>query len=139
MPTPEQITSVAGLLLDTPFAHQGRLPGVGLDCAGVAIAVCQALGYPVVDRTDYGRTPHQGALEAQIAAQPFLERHPAAEARPGDFLLIRFGAEPQHIAILTSAGTLIHAYETVGKVVEQRYGAMWQKHTVAAWRFREGC
>ena len=34
---------VARTYIDTPFQHMGRLPGVGLDCAGVLVCVAREL------------------------------------------------------------------------------------------------
>lgn len=131
----DDIVSAARQLIDTPFVHQGRLPGIGLDCAGLAIATATALGLPVADRTDYGRNPSGGLLEAALDAQPCLRRILSAP-QPGDILLMRFAGDPQHLAILAGA-TMIHAWSTVGKVCEHDFDAAWQRRVVRVYRFIE--
>jgi cell wall-associated NlpC family hydrolase len=53
----------------------------------------------------------------------------------GDVLLLRFDRDPQHLAILTGDGTIIHALQSVGKVVEHRLSPDWRARLVAAWEF----
>lgn len=133
--TADDIIAAARQCIGTPFRHQGRLPGVGLDCAGVAVHVACSLGYQVADVPAYGRTPSSGQLEAQLAAQPYLERLPNIAARqPGDLLLMRFAADPQHLAIC-AGDTIIHAYEAVGMCCEHRLSSMWRARIVRLYRF----
>jgi cell wall-associated NlpC family hydrolase len=47
--TAAEIIAAARACLGTPFRHQGRLPGIGLDCAGVALHVAQAVGCGTLD------------------------------------------------------------------------------------------
>lgn len=130
------VVTVARTLLDTPFQHQGRLPGVALDCVGLVVAVATVLGYTVVDRSDYGRAPLNGELETALDSQPCLQRIDLADMAPGDVLLARFKKRPQHVAIYTGAG-IIHAYGAVGKVVEHDIDAAWRSRIVRAYRFVE--
>lgn len=128
------IVAAARELIDTPFRHQGRAPGVGLDCAGVFVLVCRAFGLPVEDEPAYGRNPYKGLLEKCVARQPFMTKVPKDEAREGDILLMRFDGEPQHIAI-HAGETMIHSYEHVGRVVEHRISSMWRARIVHVYRF----
>lgn len=59
----EQIAARALGFVGTPFRHQGRLPGVGLDCLGVVVFACGACSD---DRRDYGRLPDARALRAAL-------------------------------------------------------------------------
>lgn len=122
--------------LGTPFRHQGRIPGVALDCAGLIIAVAQRLGIAHSDVDGYGRRPHMGLLEATLDSQPALVRVADGERFPGDILLMRFAADPQHLAI-HAGDTIIHSWASPGKVCEHRLDAIWQSRIVAAYRFRE--
>ena len=40
--TSADIIAIARACLGTPFRHQGRIPGVALDCAGLVVAVAAA-------------------------------------------------------------------------------------------------
>ena len=43
--------------IGTPFHHQGRAIGIGLDCIGLIVVALTAAGFSVRDRSDYGRRP----------------------------------------------------------------------------------
>lgn len=136
MTTAEQIVDIARACMDTPFRHQGRIPGVGLDCAGLCIVALRGAGVEVRDVRGYGRVPVDGRLKQAIDAQPGLVSIPVAEAGAGDVVLIRIGVEPSHVGILTGGGYIIHAYERIGRVVEHRLDNALGLHVVAAWRAR---
>jgi cell wall-associated NlpC family hydrolase len=96
----DDILNAARQCLGTPFRHQGRIVGIGLDCAGVAIHVAQQCGLGSVDVAGYSRTPSCGQLEASLDVQPCLDRVMLNERQPGDLLLMRFfqrSAAPGHL------------------------------------------
>lgn len=130
--TPADIIAIARACLGTPFRHQGRIPGVALDCAGLVVAVAAALGADYLDQEGYGRLPVDNRLTEALDAQPCLER--VATRLPGDVLLLRFGGEPQHLSIHAGT-TLIHAWEAVGRVCEHGLDARWLSRVVQAYRF----
>lgn len=134
--TEADVIQLARAQLGTPFKHQGRVPGLALDCAGLFVVVASALGLQVLDEQGYGRNPWHGLLEQCIARQPFLREVPKGEMRSGDVLLMRFTGEPQHIAIHAGA-TVIHAYESVGRVVEHRLADVWRARVVRVYRFED--
>lgn len=131
---PELIITTARQALRTPFKHQGRVAGLGLDCAGLLVYVCQTLGLPVQDEQGYGRNPWNGLLEQAIERQPFLRRVERQHLQPADVLLLRFSQAPQHVAIATENG-MIHAYEHSGSVVEHRLAAVWRARITHVYRF----
>ena len=117
----------------TPFHHQGRLPGVGLDCAGVIVCATKACGYDVMDVLGYGRIPSQGMLEQAVLDH--CDKITLPEVQTGDILLFRFLREPQHLAMFDD-GMLIHAYSTVGRVVENCFDDYWRSRLVGCYRLR---
>jgi len=127
------ILTVARSCIDTPFKHQGRIPGLALDCAGLLIAVAQYLGVEYIDIDGYSRNPSNGLLEMALDLQPCLER--VAVKQTGDVLLMRFGGDPQHLAILDGE-TIIHAYSVVGKVCRHQLTEQWARRIVRVYRFR---
>ena len=122
--------------LGTPFHHQGRCKGVGVDCAGLVIAVAKALGLSDFDTQDYTPVPDGQRLEC--LCHTHLQHLPLEQLAPGDVLLFRFDQQPQHLAIaadhLQSGLSLIHAYLPARKVVEVRLDARWRQRLVAAFR-----
>lgn len=135
--TADELIAAARACLGTPFAHQGRLPGQALDCAGLLVHVARTAGCPVIDRAGYGRDPSGDALGQALAAQPFLVRvAPPDQPAAGDLLLLRFSGAPQHLALHCGA-TIVHAWEAVGAVCEHAFSVGWQRRVVAVWRFRD--
>ena len=127
------LIAAARACLATPFHHQGRQPGVGLDCAGLLIVALRAVGIEALDLPAYGRRPHGGELETMLDAQPYLLRLPLNSMRDGDVLLMRFFRDPQHLA-LYAGGTILHAYEAAGQVVEHRMDSRWAQRIVRVYR-----
>lgn len=73
-------------------------------------------------------------MEAALDAQPCLEI--VTDKQPGDILLMRFTAEPQHVAIYTADDTIIHSYEAVKKVCEHSLNSQWAARIVKIYRFK---
>jgi cell wall-associated NlpC family hydrolase len=132
--TADDIITAARGALDTPFAHQGRIAGLALDCAGLIVHVVRSLGIPYTDVAAYGRSPHQGLLQATLDSNDCIEH--VTDRQAGDILLMRFASEPQHLAICAGE-TMIHSYLAVGKVCEHRLSSMWAARIVAVYRFKE--
>lgn len=117
----------------TPYRHQGRLAGVGLDCVGPLILAARHFGLqaPEFDVTGYTAQP-DGSL------QPILEAHldpvPRELLRPGDVVLNGFRLEPpRHIAIIVGQAygqwVMLHANGLTGKVQRERlpYGRRYYR------------
>lgn len=132
------VTAAAMTALGTPFRHQGRVSGLGMDCAGLYVHVCQQLGLPHQDAQGYPRNPYDGQLEAQLDAQPCLHRIPLDEMAEGDLLCLRISRAPQHIALhageIDGHPYIIHASEEHGGVVHHRLDSLWHARVVRAYR-----
>lgn len=139
MTTGTDVLAEARRWLGTAFAHQGRLLGVAVDCAGVATETARALGLETCDACDYGRQPDGSTLKALCDAH--MDPVAPSAVQPGDVLLMRLARDPQHLAIVSAveAGrptALIHAYQEVGKVVEHGMDERWRRRIVRAYRIR---
>lgn len=136
-----EIVEAALELLETPFKHQGRAPGRGIDCVGVYIHVCQVLGIESIDTTGYARDPYDGTLERELDRQPGLYRIAPAEAREGDLLAMRISRAPQHIAIhagfISGQPYIIHSSEEAGEVCRHRVDSTWRHRILMAYRFKD--
>lgn len=106
--------------LRTPYHHNARLIGVGVDCARFPIEVYVRVG--VIPPYDPGFYPPQWGLhrDAEIYIDQVLlfgaEVETAEEAGPGGFMAWRFGRTYSHGAILLEGTTVIHA--VIGRGVE---------------------
>ena len=134
--TPDDIIIAARSALGIPFQHQGRTSS-GMDCVGLLLYVADRLGIEYTDVSGYSRRPSGGLIESTFDAHVesgTLLRIDPDRMQSGDFLMMRFGRDPQHLAIFTGS-TIVHAYETVGKVAEHRLDEAWERRIVRVYRF----
>lgn len=135
--TRDDIVSAAVAAIGTPFRHQGRVVGKGLDCAGLLYHVARSNGIEAIDAGGYPRSPN-GELETTLAANVeagVIYPVPVDNMQAGDMVLMSFESAPRHLGIIGHGGTLIHAYAAVRKVCEHRIDAQWQRRIIKAWRF----
>lgn len=111
--------------MGTPFRLQGRTPGEGLDCVGVAAAAFAIAAVPC----GYALRGGDPAAVAAAVERAGLVR--AAGMRPGDLLLLRPGARQLHLAVLVPGG-FVHADAGLGRVVETPGVPRWP--LIGAWR-----
>jgi len=133
MTTRQQIVDEARTWLGTPFHHQGRLKGVGADCAGVVDGVARAFGFSGNIPANYGRQPDRNIMKRVL--DEHMDPIPVAEATIADVLWFAFDGDPQHVGIVTDIG-ILHSYAQVGKCVEHSLDDTWRDRIRGAWRFR---
>lgn len=137
--TPDAIISAARLVIGTPFRHQGRISGRGLDCAGLLIHVAREVGVEPQDQSGYARLPSDGQIEAALenhVSLGILCRVKVSEVQAGDLVLMRFEGEnaARHLGI-SAGNTLIHAWAVAKKVCEHDFDATWRRRVTRAYRF----
>lgn len=123
--------------INTPFHHQGRVKGVGVDCAGFIICLCKELNIDVYDVQGYNRIPTQGIFLNTVENQ--LIKIDIKEVKAGDIMIFHFGAEAQHIALVSEVDdkiSIIHAYSQIKKVVEHDLDELWTKRLCGCYRFK---
>jgi len=130
-----EIVGYARECINTPFRHQGRVCGTALDCAGVVVHCATRLGIEHADMQGYGRLPFKDQLQAFLNSQPNLMLVPVSEMAAGDVILMKIKAAPGHLGIYAGNGYMIHAYDDVGRTVEQRIDEAWLKKITAVYRF----
>ena len=137
--TRQQIITIARSYLGTPFHHQGRLKGVGVDCVGLVVCVMRELGIEVKDSFDYNGKPDSVLLRDKLR-EHFNEIAPH-EAKLADILLFTIGKNPQHLGFVSSVGgsnDIIHTHMGVKAVVETHIGS-WARQVVSAFEIPEVC
>lgn len=134
----DEIISAAREQLDVPFLHQGR-SRQGLDCIGLLLTIADKFKVPYTDVEGYNRLPQGKLLEetfnAHVASGQLIKLLPH-ERQKGDFLMMRFKGQPQHLAVFTGS-TIIHSYASVGKVCEHILDSTWEKRIVNVYRLAE--
>lgn len=126
------LVSAARTWIGTPFSHQGRTKGHGVDCIGIAVGAAIEAGYEVDDRVNYGHHP-TGELVQELKRQCY--QVPRCEMQANDLMLFRFGRAPLHVAIC-AGDTMIHAYQPAGGVVEHNIDEKWMRRLVSVWRIK---
>ena len=142
--TRDDIIAAARAQIGTKWVHQGRTPGVELDCLGLVICVARSLGFlaPDFDVNGYTRVP-DGRLAPGLAQH--LVQIPKSLMKPGDVVAVAFDADPQHVGIVVpyrhGGLAMVHAASRTGKVEEtrlmfsnaMRFTGAYQFPGVAAW------
>jgi NlpC/P60 family putative phage cell wall peptidase len=135
--TRQDVVTKAREFLGTPFRHQARLKGVGIDCVGLMLCTAHELGMFHYENAVYGRQPQNGMLVRIL--RTILDEVPIDDLQIADVMVFWIRPEskaPQHIAIRTDYG-MIHTYADVGKVVETTFGKKWRRRLCHVFRFRE--
>jgi len=137
--TREQIAAEARTWVGTPFRHQARLKGVGVDCAGVVEHVGKTLGVvPNVKIMPYKMSPNSKAMRAELCK--FLDQITFSQVELGDVLWFRIDVEGQHLGVVTGMEPMqmVHAFgrEKVMKCIEQRVEGFWKQRLVGCFRYR---
>lgn len=130
--TRADIVREAKTWIGTPFKHQGRIKGVGVDCAGVVIGIAHALAISDFNYTHYSHVP-DGVTLRRLLEEHLIPKFMSA-LQPGDIVLMCFDAQPQHVGILSEDG-IIHAYAQVRRCCEHRLDAVWRSRMVSGYAY----
>lgn len=123
---------VARTWLGTPYHHQGRVKGVGVDCVGLLIGVAHELKLSDFDLQGYAARPEGDSLRALCANH--MREITQVDLRAGDVLLFKFDAHPCHLGLLTAPDVVIHAYLPRRKVIEHRLDDAWWRVLASQYR-----
>lgn len=140
-----KLLTIARSWLGTPFQHQGRLKGVGVDCIGLVIEVYREaglltrLGFPEGwNYTGYGRQANKNTVQDFLARYLVRALPPYPAGSVGVFPLGH--ALPSHTALLFQDGhalSMLHAYNSPGtrrfRVQEHAVRGLWRQRLWAAY------
>lgn len=131
----KKIIEKAREYLGTPFIHQARCKGVGVDCIGLIVGVGKELNLFDYDHVVYPRYS-DGILLMEHMRNVFVEI-PIEDRQPGDVVIYwvnRNTKHPQHVGIITDMG-ILHTYDRVKKVVETHSHKNWEEKIVFAFQW----
>lgn len=140
----QQVVDVVRTWLYTKWQHQAALKGVATDCIGLISGVARELGLPEAyawsaDPRYVGYGPRPIPELLLEAADKYMDRISTTSAGLGDVLLMKMEGEPRHFAFVSGMGqpmSIIHAYVTAGRVVENDVDATWRARIIRAYRLR---
>ena len=131
---------IARRYIGTPYHHQARLEGHGVDCVGLVLCVGREIGAvdPALEITGYSRIPDGVALMRYL--RELLDEVPQSDMQPGDVVCVAFDKWPQHVGVVgdyVHGGlSMIHADMVRGKVLETRLMFSPAMRFVSAFRWR---
>jgi hypothetical protein len=130
----QEIITYARSLLGTKFHHQGRLPGVGLDCVGVLVAIARKFELTFHDLDGYSRRPDGETLLRELDL--CLTRICPCDVKPGDILTFWDGekGKARHACLATDRG-MLHSVIRSRKVVEHIMSEYWQTRLMVCYKF----
>ena len=126
------IAEIAKGYVGTRFRHQGRTPGVGLDCAGILVCALRSIGLPVNDPRSYRKVPPRSLLRDTLTQHGFSE----AQGRPrADDVLVFWMRDKRleiHCGIACGSSRFVHVED--GRDVEVARIDGWQHRLAAIYR-----
>lgn len=124
-PRADEIVAAVRACVGTRFRPQGRLPGVGLDCAGLALVAAQAARFSIEAPRNYClRSSNLVALIGKALRDARCTRLPAGEQQAGDLLWLETAPGLPHLAVVTGVHA-VHAHLGVGRVIEAPLDPKW--------------
>ncbi len=136
-------------LVKTPYQHQGRLPGVAIDCIGVIICTMKLSGCNMMGFEEYAYGPvPTGHFEKNL--DKYFDRVWWKADKPafgfqrflksGDILAMTWRERAMHcgiVAVGAHGWNVIHAYSAAKEVVEHRIDEDWADRVVGVYRVRD--
>lgn len=124
--------------IGVPFFHAGRSV-YGLDCVGLLVLAAKDAGVDVPDETSYSPFINADYLKSRID-MVCRELTLGEEPQVGDLVLFRVSRSPQHMALISDLKpmTIIHSFQTIGRVIEHELDAHWNKRVAGYYRLTVG-
>lgn len=112
------VVATAHAWLRTPWHHEARILGAGVDCAQLLVACYCDTGivpHPMIDH--YPPDWHLHRDRPRFMEHLLRYCLPVNTPEPGDVVMFQYGRHAAHGGIHIGAGTLIHAWRDEGRVV----------------------
>jgi murein DD-endopeptidase / murein LD-carboxypeptidase len=125
----QQIAARAKSQIGVPFRLYAALPGVALDCAGLA-AYAAGIG----EQTGYRlRGDFEGRIGEALQHAGLVRKAAKTSIETGDIILVQTAPQQQHLMIFDN-GIFIHAHAGLGRVAAMPAPSPWP--IIAIWRHR---
>ena len=140
----EQIAERAWSFVGTPWIHQGRRKGVGVDCIGMVIGAVKEVDDFGYDHTSYSMDPNWPLLKSQMemyagCVSSTEEGATPAELKlvmePGDILVFNLFGQPRHVGMFVGDNTFLHSFATLGEVAPFQLNGKWLRRMFAVYRY----
>lgn len=144
-----EIVAEARSWVGTPYIHQQRLKGAGVDCVGLILGVGRALDLidPALDAQfwarfgGYTRTPNPAKMRQGVELYLDSLNLPRTAAPPdGAVGWFEWREDlPMHLAVMATfegRRTMIHSYKGAARCVEHGFDAVWAGRVNSWWTYR---
>ena len=121
--------------LGTPYHHQGRVKGCGVDCGTLLCEVFEAV--KLIEH--YDPRPYPPDWHLHQLGQRYLEHvqkmcYEVDDPQPGDIVLYQFGKCVSHGAIVIKWPQIIHSYIRQGVILQDGTKGSLSKRIVGFYR-----
>jgi cell wall-associated NlpC family hydrolase len=116
----ERVIEEARSWLGTPWHHQARMRGAGVDCVMLVCEVYEAGVIPHVEPEYYPIDIMMHRTDEPVLRWFDRFADEVTEAIPGDVVAWKFGYSFSHAGIVTDAQHVIHSFRQYGQVIETR-------------------
>ncbi len=126
----ERIVEEALTWEGTPYHHQAKLKGVGVDCAMLVVGIAQQIGALPKDINIKVYSPEWHLHNKEEMMCDLIESYHCEltdELLPGNILTFKYGRVQSHLGILLNDNQFIHARVDIGKVVINELGEEFLK------------
>ncbi len=131
MPTKQALIQEALKWIDRPYKASGTQE-CGANCLGVFGGILRNLGGleglvgEIEKHAKYAKPIRSGEFLKLLIESEYLETVSPRKMETSNFLLLRVGGEPQHMAIITEPGIVLHASGTYGRVIRHGLPRFWK-------------
>ena len=132
MVTSTQAIEIARQYIGTPFHHQGRVKGEGIDCVGLLICVFKDIGIVPLNWDSNRYETRNDGIELHKTLLEFCYEIPLDKIRPGDIVTIIVTESPQHLGLISNYGII----QCIKKVSEHRITERLKKRFHKSYRVR---
>lgn len=134
---PDRVIEEARRWVGVPFRHAGR-DRLGIDCVGLPLILLRFLHYTDFEDTDYSRSVNPERMRREIELFCVKIEEGFENAQTADLFFFNIMGATQHIGVYTGKkdNTLIHAYESVGRVVEHIMNQKWINRIDTVYRLK---
>lgn len=123
-----RLAESALLWLGTPYHHNAKIRGVGVDCARFVIGACEDAGLLEKDSLVLGDYSNEWALHhARDVMHEVAEKYGIQVKNPrrGDIFLYQYGRVASHAGIYLGHDEIIHAYIDAGVVISSTHDSIF--------------
>lgn len=115
----------------TPWQHHVGVKQIGCDCVHFIKGIADNLGIQTPEYKNYRPRPVDNSLTCFFA--DFCKEE--FSILPGYILIFAFNQYPSHVAIASDKpGYMIHASQTIGKIIEQRIDDSYKKRLIKIYK-----